>query len=220
MLRVFSRPVPLLLALAFCTAIPILVSVVQVFQIPTGTYEDDSARLAVAPVTWFLHAAAGPIFGLIGPLQFVRALRGRFGRLHRISGRVFAVAGGVLGLSALGLLLQVPTKSAAPLELFRGLAGLGLLAALALSLAAIRVRNLQRHRAWAIRAYAIGMGSGTIALVYFPVYVITGQPPQGLGADLVFVGWWALNIAFAEWVIRTGRRQDARTLRTEPAPAT
>ncbi len=53
-----------------------------------------------------------------------------------------------------------------------------------------------------IRAYAIGMGTGTVALVMFPIYLITGAPPSGLAADIVVVGMWLLNIALGEWVVR------------------
>jgi Predicted membrane protein (DUF2306) len=59
-----------------------------------------------------------------------------------------------------------------------------------------------RHRAWMIRTYAIGMGQGTVALVMFPIYLITGEPPTGLGSDIVVVGMWLLNIALGEWVVR------------------
>jgi hypothetical protein len=53
-----------------------------------------------------------------------------------------------------------------------------------------------------IRAYAVGMGQGTAALVLFPVYLITQEPPTGLATAVVVVGMWLLNIAVAEWVVR------------------
>ena len=52
-----------------------------------------------------------------------------------------------------------------------------------------------------IRAYAIGMGTGPVALVMFPIYLITGEPPRGLAADTVVVGIWLLTIALGEWVV-------------------
>lgn len=210
MIRLFSRPVPLVLLLAFCTFIPVLSGLVLVVQVPTGTYPDDSAHLAVAPVAWFLHAAAGATFGITGPLQFALALRHRFGRLHRISGRVFVVAGAMLGLSGLSLLAQVTASDTAILAMARGVFGAALLAALAMAMAAIHDRDIPRHRAWVIRAYAIGMGSGTVALVFFPIYIATGKPPTGLASDLIFVGWWALNIGIAEWVVHRISRPRTR----------
>lgn len=202
MFRFFSKPVPLVLALAFCTFIPVLTALVLVFQIPSGTYPEDSARLAIAPLSWFAHVMAGAAFGIIGPVQFVRALRHRFGALHRVSGRVFVLSGAILGLSSLSLLAQVTSQRTPLVDIARGLFGLALLIALALAMAAIRNRDFLRHRAWVIRAYAIGMGLGAVALVFFPIYIISGQPPNGLASDILFVSSWVLTIAFAEVVIR------------------
>ena len=178
-----------------------LTGLVRTVQVPTGTWPDDTARLAVAPFAWALHAAAGAAFGITGPVQFALALRRRFGRLHRISGRIFVIAGAVLGLSGLSLLALVASPDTALLATARGVFAAALLAALAMAMAAIHDRDIPRHRAWVIRAYAIGMGSGTVALVFFPIYIINGEPPTGLAADMVFIGWWAFNIGLAEWVI-------------------
>jgi len=201
MIRLFSRPAPLVLVLAFFTFIPVLTALVQVFQIPSGTYPEDSARLAVAPISWFAHVLAGAVFGITGPVQFVRALRHRFGALHRVSGRIFVLSGAILGISGLSLLAQVTSQRTPLVDISRGLFGLALLIALALAMAAIRDRDFLRHRAWTIRAYAIGMGLGAVALVFFPIYIITGQPPSGLASDILFVASWFLTIAFAEVVL-------------------
>lgn len=210
MIRLLSRPTPLVLVLAFLTAIPVLNALVQVIQIPTGTYPADSARLAVAPIAWFAHVLAGVAFGITGPVQFVRALRHRFGRLHRVTGRIFVVAGAALGLSGLSLLMQVTSVATPVADIARGVFGLALLAALALAMAAIRERDIPRHRAWMIRSYAVGMGLGVVGLVFFPIYLVTGRPPMGLGADLLFVGSWLMSITAGELVIHRMARPAER----------
>lgn len=210
MFRFFSQPAPLVLALALFTFIPVLTALVLVFQIPFGTYPEDSARLAVAPIAWFAHVLAGAAFGITGPVQFVRALRHRFGALHRVSGRIFVLSGAILGLSGLSLLAQVPSQRTPLVDIARGLFGLALLIALVLAMTAIRNRDFLRHRAWAIRAYAIGMGLGAVSLVFFPIYIITGQPPTGLASDILFVASWVLTIAFAEVVIRCSSQSPPR----------
>ena len=78
MIRAFTRPIPLVLALAFCTFIPVMMATVRVVQIPLGALPEDSLRLASAPVALFFHSLAGALFGVSGPLQFVRAVRRRF----------------------------------------------------------------------------------------------------------------------------------------------
>jgi uncharacterized membrane protein len=211
MLQTFTRPIPLVLALAFCTFIPVMMAAVRVVQIPLGAVPDDSLRLAAVPFAFFLHALGGLLFGVLGPLQFVRALRLRFGTLHRLTGRVFVLAGAGLALSGLALLLQVESIATGLLDAARGIFGLALIAVLALGVQAARAHNMFRHRAWMIRAYAIGMGQGTVALVMFPIYLITGEPPMGLATDIVVVGVWLLNIVLGEWVIR--RMSNPRPLR-------
>ncbi|MBL9050563.1 MAG: DUF2306 domain-containing protein [Tabrizicola sp.] len=210
MFRLFSRPLPLVLGLAVFSAIPVLNALFQVFQIPSGSYPEDSARLALAPIAWFAHVLAGAAFGITGPMQFVRALRHRFGALHRVTGRIFVLSGAVLGLSGLSLLAQVTSVRTPVVDIARGLFGLALLIALALAMAAIRDRDILRHRAWVIRAYAIGMGLGAVALVFFPIYVVTGQPPMGLASDILLVGSWVTTIAIAEMIIRRSSPSIAR----------
>jgi hypothetical protein len=198
----FSKPVRLALLLAIFTAIPVLNALVLVFQIPSGSYPEDSGRLAVFPISWFTHVLAGVAFGITGPVQFVRALRHRFGALHRAAGRVFVLSGAILGLSGLTLLANVTSQRTPVADIARGLFGLALLIALVLAMAAIRDRDFVRHRAWAIRAYAIGIGLGAVALVFFPIFILTGQPPSGLASDILFVTSWVMSIASAELVVR------------------
>lgn len=204
MFRLFSRPLPLVALLAFGTFIPILVAAVTAVQIPTGTVPADSLRLMVAPVWFFVHVLCGVLFGVLGPLQFARVLKRRFGWWHRVTGRVFAVAGIGMGLGGLALLLRVDSLATPILDIFRAMAGAALIVTLALGIWAARSRDVPRHRAWMIRSYAIGMGTGTIALVMFPIYIITGAPLSGWVSDTVFVGWWTLNIAIGEWVVQRG----------------
>ena len=53
-----------------------------------------------------------------------------------------------------------------------------------------------------IRAYAIGMGATAVTMVFFPIYVLTGEPPMGLAADIVFLGSWTACVLFAEGIVR------------------
>lgn len=202
MFRALTRPIPLALVLALCTFIPVMMAAVRVVQIPMGALPEDSLRLTSAPVAFFLHSLTGVLFGVLGPLQFVRALRLRYGALHRLAGRVFVLSGAGLALSGLTLLLKVDSITTGLLDAARGVFGLALIAALVLGVVAARARDMPRHRKWMIRAYAVGMGTGIVALVMFPIYLITGEPVTGLAADIVVVGMWLLNIAMGEWVVR------------------
>ena len=54
MIRAFTSPIPLVLALALCTFIPMVMAAVRVVQIPLGALPEDSLRLASVPVAFFL----------------------------------------------------------------------------------------------------------------------------------------------------------------------
>lgn len=196
------NPVLLPAALLFLAAIPIVMAAVRVVQIPLGATPADVAYLMTLPLPYWLHALAGASFGILGPLQFGRALAARYGRLHRVLGRVFVIAGVVLGLSGLRLVLAFHGSSTPLLDIMRAAGGLALLGALWVAIAAVRRRDIARHRRWMIRAYAIGMGQSLIAFVLFPIYIATGEPPMGLMSDLTVLLSWMISISMGEHAIR------------------
>ena len=80
-----------------------------------------------------------------------------------------------------------------------------------LGLAAIRRRDIARHRAWMTRAYALALGAGTQAFT-----VGFGEAVFGAGVvrtDLMMGAGWAINLAVAEWVIRRPAARRARRAR-------
>ncbi len=116
------------------------------------------------------------------------------------------LSGAVIGFPGFSIPAQVTSQTTPPVDIARGLFGLALLIALTMAMVAIRNRDFIRHRAWVIRAYAVGMGLGTVALVFIPLYIVTDQPQIGLTSDILFVVTWVLNIVVAEVVIRRSSR--------------
>ena len=202
MTRRFASPVGLTVALYLGTLLTILLALVQVVQIPLDALPEDSQRLNATPVWHFLHVLGGATFGILGPIQFGRALMPRYGRLHRIAGRVFVAAGAAISLSSLGLLWRFPDAYSVAISSGRLLFGIGLGVALTLAMQAIHARDFTRHRNWMIRAYAIGIGATAVTMVFFPIYLITGEPPKGLVADIAFLGAWTACVVFAEGLVR------------------
>lgn len=196
------RPVIIPAALLAVSSLTIGVALVQAVQIITNSLPLDSLRLARMPISHFTHAVGGAVFGILGPLQFGRVLAGRFGTLHKIMGRIFVLCGLALALSSMTLLWGFGGDSSILVSGGRFVFGLGLGVALILAVLAIRERDVKRHTRWMIRAYAIGMGATVVSLVFIPIYAITGEPPIGVTADLIFIGSWACAIALAEYVVR------------------
>ena len=202
MSRWFTKPVLVPAALYFGTLLTILLALVQAVQIPLGALPEDSQRLSATPVWHFMHVLGGATFGILGPIQFGRVLARRYGPLHRVMGRLFVAAGVMISLSSLSLLWHFPDTYSMPINIGRLLFGIALGMALALAVLAIRKRDFPRHRNWMIRAYAIGMGATAVTMVFFPIYIVTGAPPLGPAADIVFLGSWMVCIIFAEALVR------------------
>src|SRR5690606_10001552 len=120
------------------------------------------------------------------------------------AGRIVVGAGLVSALSALWMTQFYPP---APLDgpllhVFRMAFGTAMAAALVLGLAAILRRDVAAHRAWMVRAYAIGLGAGTQALVDIPWFALGLEPGETARALLHAVGW-GINLAVAEAIIRS-----------------
>lgn len=201
MRRRLSSPVIVPLALFLATLLPILLAVVQVVQIPLDALPEDSQRLGATPILHFMHVLGGAIFAILGPIQFGRALLPKFGRLHRVLGRVFVATGAMIAFSSLGLLWNFPDTYSVAISGGRLVFGIGLGVALFMAMQAISARDLVRHRNWMIRAYAIGIGATAVTMVFFPIYLLTGEPPQGLVADIAFLGAWTACVLFAEGLV-------------------
>lgn len=197
-----SSPLVVPLALLLATLLPILLAVVQVVQIPLGALPEDSQRLTATPILHFMHVLGGATFAILGPIQFGRALLPKFGRLHRVLGRVFVATGAMIPFSSLGLLWHFPDTYSVAISGGRLVFGIGLGVALTMAVRAIFARDLVRHRNWMIRAYAIGIGATAVTMVFFPIYLITGEPPRGLVADAAFLGAWTGCVVFAEILVR------------------
>lgn len=210
MFHLVSSPGRLWLALTLPFLIPVLVAAVRLVQVPLGALPEDSLRLAAAPVALWLHAAGGMLFGLLGPVQFARVLARRLGRWHRLAGRVFVLAGGMMALGAVGMLVAVETPAVPALSATRWLGALALPLALAFGVIAARAGRRTAHRAWMIRAFAIGMGPSAVAPVMLPLYFIHGMPLIGLASDMVQIGVWVAVVALAEVVVRRGAMPSAR----------
>jgi hypothetical protein len=90
------------------------------------------------------------------------------------------------------------------LTVFRLVFGAGMVVALVLGFLAIRRRDVVTHRAWLIRAYAIGAGAGSQAVI-FGLWTVFVGPAGELAKALLMCAAWVLNLVVAERVIRRVR---------------
>ena len=150
------------------------------------------------------HVVSASVFCVLGAFQFDSAIRLRYPRLHRISGRVVAPCGVLAALTGLWMTTRSDIPAALQGSLLCGvrvLVGLAMMLAIALSIRAVLHGRIAAHKAWMIRAYALGQGAGTQVLIMLPMSMIVGAPTFLL-RDVLMASVWALNVIFAEWLIR------------------
>jgi len=109
------------------------------------------------PWLMLVHALPGPLFMILGPLQFFPLLRSRHIRLHRWSGRVYLVSGVMIGVSALVMPFRFPLVSGTMEVVAILFFGSLFLFALGKAFFHIRRGQIADHREWMIRAFALGL---------------------------------------------------------------
>ncbi|WP_030916597.1 DUF2306 domain-containing protein [Streptosporangium amethystogenes] len=204
-------------ALVVLSAVPIIAGAVRLTELTGGAdITPENARFFAAPLPVVLHILSVSLYSVLGAFQFAPRFRRRRSAWHRVAGRVLVPAGLVAALSGLWMTLFYPRPEGDGdlLSGFRLVFGSTMVVAVVLGFAAIRRRDIARHRAWMIRGYAIGLGAGTQALTHLFWFLIIGAPGEFSRALLVGAGW-VINLAVAEWVIR---RRPANPTRARSAP--
>ncbi|GLI26869.1 hypothetical protein ARHIZOSPH14_11110 [Agromyces rhizosphaerae] len=147
------------------------------------------------PVLAYAHIVPGVLYLLLAPFQLSARFRDRHRLAHRRMGRVALALGVVSGV--FGLAFGVPFAFGGPWEsLAAAVFGAWFLVALLLAYRAIRRGDVRTHRRFMIRAFAVGVGVGTIRIwigVFEATGVLTGEaafaPAFWLGFGLhVLVG--------------------------------
>ena len=164
----------------------------------------DNARFLTSPVPITLHVVASLVFGLIGAFQFLPSFRQRNIQWHRTAGKWLMGAGLISALT--GLWMTVFYTIPQPLQgsllyIVRLLVGVGMALSIYLAWTTIRAKNVSAHKAWMMRAYALGQGAGTQVVIFLPYIALLGQPDQ-LTRDILMSLAWVMNLVYAEWLLR------------------
>jgi hypothetical protein len=181
--------------------VPVAAGALRLNQLAGGAQvlpTDEGLAALTAPLV--AHIVTVAVYALLGALQFAPALRAR--RWHRVAGRLVVACGLVAAASGLWLALA---DGAGALTAFRLVFGTAWAVFLVLGFAAIRRRDVVRHRRWVIRAHAVAMGAGTQVFTTLPWVLLVGEPGEHAEALLMLAGW-VLNLAVAEWVLRRPAR--------------
>ncbi|WP_114952461.1 DUF2306 domain-containing protein [Sphingosinicella terrae] len=178
------------------------------------------ARLATAGIA--AHFVAGAILLLLGPIQLIGAVRRAAPAFHRWTGRLYVASALVAGLGGLAFILAKGTIGGPVMDIGFGLYGALVVAAAIETYRHARARRLERHRAWAIRLFALAIGSWLYRMAYglwFAIGDSAGHASDFRGPfDLVMdFAFYLPNLAVAELFIRARAAPARRTLQTASA---
>ena len=141
--------------------------------------QDRSATIGIG-----VHFAAGSLILILGCIQLINRVRLKYPGLHRWLGRLYVISS---LLAAIGGLVFIFTNGTiGGLVMDTGFTGYGVLTFLA-AIATIhyaRSRDFDRHRAWAIRLFALAIGSWLYRMDYGFWFLFT----DGLGHNQQFNG--------------------------------
>ncbi|GAA1364185.1 DUF2306 domain-containing protein [Catellatospora chokoriensis] len=216
-----SRLVPYgLIALSF---VPVVAGAFRVTELASGAPVDDAnARFFAQPLPVVLHIIGATVYCLLGAFQFDAVLRRRRPRRHRLAGRVLIPCGLAVALTGIWMAVfyDLPPVDGLGVMVLRLVFGGTMALAIVWGFACVRRRDFTAHRAWMMRAYAIGLGAGTQAFTHLP-WLVSGNVPDERGRFVAMAAGWLINLAVAEWFIRRSRRRPAPALVTArpPAPA-
>src|SRR5579872_1203994 len=128
-----------------------------------GLYEPGSPA---ATSVLGLHFLAGGVILILGCIQLLRKVRARWPALHRWLGRIYVTAALLAGLGGLIFILLVGTIGGRVMDLGFGLYGALMVLAAVQTYRHARARSLVLHRAWALRLFALAIGSWLYRMDY------------------------------------------------------
>jgi uncharacterized membrane protein len=203
------------LALVVLSLVPVISGSLRLIEAAGGPQlMPVNPRIGASPAPLVVHVLAAALYAVLGAFQFPARLRRRHPGWHRRSGRILVGAG--LAVAGSGLWMTL-FYSGAPggvlLWAIRLLVGSTMAAAIVLGFTAIRRRDIAAHRAWMIRAYALGLGAGTQAFTEGIGEALFGTGDLSKAISMGFA--WVINALVAEWVIR--RPSVRRTARARAA---
>jgi uncharacterized membrane protein len=209
-----ARPGWLLPAgLVLFSLVPVVAGAARIGQLSAGAaITPDNARFFASPVPVVVHIVTVSGYALLSAFQFAPGFRRRRPGWHRAAGRLVVPCGILAASSGLWMTLLYPHPPSTTgwlLTAIRLVFGSAWILFLVRGFTAIRRRDVVRHRAWMIRAYAVGMGAGTQVFTLAPLLAF-GTPGR-LSVALGHLAGWVINVVVAEWIVRRRPTRRAET---------
>lgn len=183
--------------------VPAIAGSLRLRQIAGGIATADHARFLAMPGPIVAHIVGAVVFALAGAFQFSAELRRSRMQWHRLAGVILVPCGLAVSLSGLWMAQFYPSVDLDGVAVYwmRIVAGVVMTVALWLGVSAVRRRDIGAHRAWMMRAYALGMGAGTQVFTHVPLMIAPSLRSE-LSRAIAMGAGWAINAAVAEFFIQ------------------
>lgn len=139
-----------------------------------------------------IHFAAGGIILAMGFIQLLQSVRHSLPGVHRWLGRIYVIAAILAGLGGLIFIAFTGTIGGLVMDIGFGLYGFLLLLCALQTYSYARQLKFERHQEWAIRLFALAIGSWLYRMEYGFWFIMT----DGLGHDQDFHGTLDFAMAF------------------------
>lgn len=164
-----------------------------------------------------LHFATGGIILLLGSIQLIEAIRVRYSAFHRWVGRIYVVSCLLAAIGGLIFIVAKGTIGGIVMDIGFSLYGVLMLIAGIATYRYAAARQIEKHRAWALRLYALAIGSWLYRMDYGFWLLLA----DGLGHANNFEGpfdkvmsffFYLPNLLVAEVFIRSRKRSTSTVI--------
>lgn len=194
----------ILIGLLLLSFVPCIGGIFRLIEMGIGTgLLPENPRIESTPLPVVVHILTAVTYCIIGAFQFLPSVRLTYPKWHRLAGPLLVGAGIISALTGLWMTHYYSFSNNLQGNLLysvRIIVGIAMAAFILLGLAAVLKKRITHHRAWMIRAYALGQGAGTQVFISIPWFLIVGEP-IGFARDILMTLAWVINIIVAERVI-------------------
>ena len=139
-----------------------------------------------------IHFAMGGIILILGSIQLIDAVRIKYPTVHRWIGRIYVTACTIAGIGGLIFIMLTGTIGGTIMDIGFGIYGILMLIAGIQTYRHAAARRLELHRAWALRLYALAIGSWLYRMDYGFWFFLT----DAVGHNDTFTGPFDHVMAF------------------------
>jgi uncharacterized membrane protein YozB (DUF420 family) len=162
------------------------------------------------------HVIFGMIALLLGPLQFIPAIRKKHVKIHHTIGKTYLISILIAASSSLYLAIDKVIISEKGLNFGTGLLGLAFAWLLTSGMAywSIRHRNFEQHREWMVRSFVVTTGFASFRL-FSNILVYNFHSDPNATGDVMAWACWAFPLLVTEVVLQATKIRRSYVALTE-----